>query len=91
MLIRKHSIGLVLSGGSVRGLTHIGILRVLECEGIPVDYLAGTSMGGLIAAGYAVGMIHQRVPKLIYENVKSAMDELGLVLQRKTSRTYPQG
>jgi NTE family protein len=50
------SIGLVLSGGGARGLAHIGVLRVLEREGIPVDFLVGTSMGGLIAAGYAAGM-----------------------------------
>jgi len=37
-------------------LAHIGVLKVLEREGIPVDYLAGTSMGGLIAAGYAAGL-----------------------------------
>jgi len=49
-------VGLVLSGGGARGLAHIGVLRVLEREGIPVDYLAGTSMGGVIAAGYAAGM-----------------------------------
>ncbi len=52
----RPSIGLVLSGGGARGLAHIGVLRVLEREGIPVDYLAGTSMGGLIAASYAAGM-----------------------------------
>jgi len=55
-LIRSPSVGLVLSGGGARGLAHIGVLRVLEREGIPVDFLAGTSMGGVIAAGYAAGM-----------------------------------
>lgn len=55
-LIRSPSVGLVLSGGGARGLAHIGVLRVLEREGIPVDFLAGTSMGGVIAAGYASGM-----------------------------------
>lgn len=49
-------IGLALSGGGARGLAHIGAIRVLEREGIPVHYLAGTSMGGVIAAGYAAGM-----------------------------------
>ena len=48
-------IGLALSGGGARGLAHIGVLKVLERKGIPVDYLAGTSMGGVIAAGYAAG------------------------------------
>jgi len=56
MSYNRPSIGLVLSGGGARGLAHIGVLRVLEREGIPVKYLAGTSMGGLIAAGYASGM-----------------------------------
>ena len=49
-------IGLALSGGGARGLAHIGVLKVLEREGIPVGYLAGTSMGGVIAAGYAAGL-----------------------------------
>jgi NTE family protein len=55
-MVHKPSVGLVLSGGGARGLAHIGVLRVLEREGILVDYLAGTSMGGVIAAGFAAGM-----------------------------------
>jgi len=49
-------VGLALSGGGARGLAHIGVLKVLEREGIPVDFLAGTSMGGVIAAAYASGL-----------------------------------
>ncbi|MBW6474208.1 MAG: patatin-like phospholipase family protein [Anaerolineaceae bacterium] len=56
MAHNRPSVGLALSGGGASGLAHIGVLRVLEREGIPVDYLAGTSMGGVIAAGYAAGM-----------------------------------
>ena len=52
----KPCVGLALSGGGPRGLSHIGVLRVLEREGIPVDVLAGTSIGGIIAAGYAAGL-----------------------------------
>ena len=48
-------LGLALSGGAARGLAHIGVLRVLDREGIRPSYLAGTSMGGLVAAGYAAG------------------------------------
>ena len=55
-LQRRPRLGLALSGGGARGLAHIGVLKVLEREGIPVDCLAGTSMGGVIAAAYAVGM-----------------------------------
>lgn len=49
-------IGLALGGGGARGLAHIGVLKVLEREGFPVDLLAGASMGGVIAAGYAAGL-----------------------------------
>ncbi|HEY47895.1 MAG: hypothetical protein AMJ88_04805 [Anaerolineae bacterium SM23_ 63] len=49
-------VGLALSGGGARGLAHIGVLKVLEREGIPVDCLAGSSMGGIIAAAYAAGV-----------------------------------
>ena len=53
---RQPKIGLALSGGGARGLAHIGVLKVLEREGIPIDFLAGTSMGGVIAAAYASGL-----------------------------------
>ncbi len=48
-------IGLALSGGGARGLAHIGALKVLEEAQIPVHVLAGTSMGGIVAAIYAAG------------------------------------
>ena len=41
-------IGLVLSGGTARGLAHVGILKVLEEEKVPVEYVTGTSMGSII-------------------------------------------
>lgn len=53
---RGPQLGLALSGGGARGLAHIGVLRVLEREGVHVDYVSGTSMGGVIAAAYAAGM-----------------------------------
>lgn len=53
---RRPKVGLALGGGGARGYAHIGVLKVLEREGIPIDFLAGTSMGGLIAAAYAAGM-----------------------------------
>lgn len=49
-------IGLVLSGGGARGLAHIGVLKVLEREHIPVDVIAGTSMGAIVGGLYASGM-----------------------------------
>ena len=52
----KLKVGLALGGGGARGLAHIGVLKVLEKRGIQIDCLAGTSIGGVIAAGYAQGM-----------------------------------
>jgi len=49
-------VGLALSGGGARGLAHIGVLKVLEREGVPIDMLAGTSMGGIVAGAYAAGL-----------------------------------
>ena len=51
----KPKIGLALGGGAARGFAHIGVLKVLEREGIKIDYMAGTSIGSLIGAFYAVG------------------------------------
>lgn len=52
----RPKIGIALSGGAVRGISHIGILKALERHSIPVDLIAGTSMGALIGALYASGM-----------------------------------
>jgi NTE family protein len=49
-------IGLALSGGGARGLAHVGVLRWMEENRIPVDYIAGTSMGGLVGVMFAAGM-----------------------------------
>jgi NTE family protein len=54
--IQRPRVGLALSGGVARGNAHIGVLRVLEENNIPVDYIAGTSAGALVAGGYAAGM-----------------------------------
>lgn len=56
MPITPPTIGLALSGGGIRGLAHIGVLEVLEEAQIPIHYLAGSSMGGIIAALYAAGV-----------------------------------
>ncbi len=52
---RRAKVGLVLSGGGARGAAHIGVLRVLEQLRVPVDFIAGTSMGALVGGLYAAG------------------------------------
>ena len=47
---QRKKVGLVLSGGGAKGVAHIGVLKVLEEAGIPIDYIAGTSMGSLVGA-----------------------------------------
>lgn len=48
-------VGLVLSGGGAKGLAHIAVIKALEENGIPIDYISGTSMGAIIAGLYAAG------------------------------------
>ena len=49
-------IGLVLSGGGARGIAHVGVLKILERERIPIDVISGTSMGAIVGGLYASGM-----------------------------------
>ena len=58
-------VGLVLSGGGAKGLTHIGIIRALEENNIPIDYITGTSMGAIIGSLYAMGYSPDDMEKLI--------------------------
>ena len=60
---RPPRVGLALGGGFARGISHLGVLRVLEAEGIPIDFLSGTSVGGLIAAAYASGATVDAISK----------------------------
>ena len=51
----KQSVGLVLSGGGSKGIAHIGVIQALEDNGIPIDYVTGTSMGAIVGGLYACG------------------------------------
>ncbi|CAN5622244.1 patatin-like phospholipase PlpD [soil metagenome] len=62
---KRPTVGLVLSGGGARGFAHIGVLKVLEANHIPVDYIAGASMGGLIGAMYAMGKSPAEMEELV--------------------------
>ena len=50
------SIGIALGGGFARGLAHVGVLKVFEEEGIPISFIAGTSVGSVIGAAYCSGV-----------------------------------
>lgn len=59
----RPKIGIALSGGGARGVAHIGVLKVMEELHIPVDYIAGTSMGSIIGGLYASGMTPEEIER----------------------------
>ena len=61
----RPKVGLVLEGGGALGLAHIGVLQWLEEHRIPVHYIAGTSMGGLVGGMYATGHDATQVKELV--------------------------
>lgn len=66
-------IGLVLSGGTAKGLAHIGILKVLDEEKVPIEYVTGTSMGSIIGGMYSVGYTPDEI-----EEIAVSMDWMSL-------------
>lgn len=59
----RKRVGLAMGGGSVRGVAHLGVLEVLHREGIPIDYVAGTSAGSILAALYCGGLTLEEIFK----------------------------
>ena len=64
---RVPTIGLALGGGFARGIAHVGVLKVLEEEGIPVRMIAGTSVGALIGAAYCSGVTIAELEEVAYK------------------------
>ena len=60
-------IGVALEGGGALGLAHIGVLQWFEDHHIPIDYIAGTSMGGLVGGLYATGKSPQQLRQVVEE------------------------
>jgi predicted acylesterase/phospholipase RssA len=65
--IKRPKIGLVLSGGGAKGFAHIGLLALLDSLEIPIDYIAGTSMGGILGGLYAIGYRGQELKEMALE------------------------
>jgi NTE family protein len=63
--VYSQKVGVVLSGGGASGLAHIGVLKALEENNIPIDYIAGTSIGSLIGAYYASGYSPAEIEQLV--------------------------
>jgi NTE family protein len=58
-------VGLVFSGGAAKGLAHVGVLKALEENEIPIDYVAGTSMGAIVGGCYAAGMSPGQIEEIV--------------------------
>ena len=63
--IQAQRVGVVLSGGGSSGVAHVGVLKALEENHIPIDYIAGTSMGALVGGMYAMGYTPNEIEKII--------------------------
>jgi NTE family protein len=99
-LVRKLfgvTVGVALGGGAAFGIAHIGVLRVLERNGIPVDLLAGTSFGSIVAIGAASGLSGDELTALAAKlgNVRTALsvldpavDGTGLLAGRRLVRIF---
>ena len=72
----SRSIGLALGGGFARGISHVGVLRVLEKYQIPIAYIAGVSAGSIVAAAYASGTSVDEIAKICACAMPSARDRL---------------
>ncbi|MDY6880184.1 MAG: patatin-like phospholipase family protein [Desulfatiglans sp.] len=70
MMGKRKRIGLALGGGGARGMAHIGVLKVLDAETIPIDIIAGTSIGALVGAAYSSGL----APSELEEMIESFLD-----------------
>src|SRR2546421_12683604 len=63
---KRPVVGLALGGGVARGIAHIGVFRELEKNHIPIDLIAGTSVGSLIGGGYAAGLSPDQLTELAH-------------------------
>lgn len=69
----QQSVGLVLSGGGAKGVAHIGVIKALEENGIPIDYITGTSMGAIVGGLYACGYTTDEMIELLLSPYFTAM------------------
>lgn len=65
--MRRPSIALALGGGGIRGAAHIGVLRILKKEGIPIDYIVGNSMGAIVGGLYSAGVPLDDIEKMMLD------------------------
>src|SRR6059058_2654289 len=90
---RGQKVGVALSGGAARGLAHIGVLKVLEEAGVPVDVITGTSMGSVVGGLYAVGYTAAQLDTIVttedwYRLLTDPVDRRDLAVERKFTEDH---
>jgi len=85
----KLKVGLALGGGGARGLAHIGVLKVLEKENIPIDLITGTSMGAIIGAVYALKKDISAIEKITEKYSKISEFNIDLSFSEKERKDKP--
>ena len=92
--VKRKKVGVVLSGGGAKGMAHIGVLKVLEKAGIPIDFVTGTSIGSIVGGLYAIGYnshsLDSMVRKQDWTYVITDKEDLHSqsFLDRKKANTY---
>jgi NTE family protein len=77
----SQKVGLVLSGGGARGIAHIGVIKALEENNIPIDYISGTSIGAFVGCLYAMGYSPKQMEQLV--NSKEFQNQAGGTIEEK--------
>ena len=92
--VKRKKVGVVLSGGGAKGMAHIGVLKVLEKAGIPVDIVTGTSIGSIVGGLYAIGYNAHSLDSMVrtqdWTYVITDKEDLSkqTLLDRKKNNTY---
>ena len=95
----RPKVAVILSGGGAKGFAHIGVLKVLEEEGIPIDIIVGTSMGGIIGGLYSIGYcandlqqmaLSQNWTELLSDNIsRMDLDRISMINRQRYVLTLP--
>lgn len=89
MAKEKLKVGLALGGGGARGLAHIGVLKVLKKENIPIDFITGTSIGAIIGAVYALTKDISAIEKITEKYSKISEFNIDLSFSEKERKDKP--
>ncbi len=89
MLYGQQKVGVVLSGGGASGMAHVGVLKALEENNIPIDYITGTSIGALVGGLYAAGYSPEQIEKMVSD--PSFLDAANGIIDQNYQAYFKKG